>query len=45
MHKQLTKYREEHNLLIKFQFGFRNGSGTQEVLVNVDEPSMIYLKP
>lgn len=35
MHKQLSSYLDENNLLFKLQFGFKKGSGTQEAVVNV----------
>lgn len=35
LHRQLTAYFEDNNLLYRFQFGFKKGSGTQEAIVNV----------
>ncbi|XP_075163349.1 uncharacterized protein LOC142235983 [Haematobia irritans] len=35
LHRQLSRYFEENNLLSPFQFGFRKGSGTEEAVVNV----------
>lgn len=35
LHSQISKYMITHNLLNDFQFGFREGCGTEEAVVNV----------